>query len=160
MAKKQTAGHGAGHKVVALNRKARHLYQIDDTFEAGLVLTGTEVKSLRQGRASIAEAFAGPIGTELWLSGMHIPPYEQGNVHNVEPARRRKLLLHRREIDKLLGAATRKGYTIVPMAVYFKAGKAKIELGLGRGKNLYDKRQDLKQKDQKRDMDRALKGDE
>lgn len=158
--KKRTSAHGQGRKIVARNRKARHLFHIEDVFEAGLVLKGTEVKSLRQGRASIAEAFAAPVGTELWLSGMHIPPYEHGNINNVDPVRPRKLLLHRREIDRLLGSASRKGYTIVPLAVYFVGGKAKVELGLGRGKKLYDKREDMKRRDQERDMDRAMKGGE
>lgn len=142
-------------KVVCQNRKARHLYHLEDRFEAGLVLTGTEVKSLRAGRASLVEAYARPVGEELFIHGFHIPPYEAGNRHNVDPVRPRKLLLHRREIDKLIGAATRKGFALVPLRVYFKNGRAKIEIALGRGKKDYDKRQDLKRREQELEMRRA-----
>lgn len=144
-----------GRKNVCVYRKARHLYHIDETFEAGLVLKGTEVKSLRQGKGSIAEAFAQPSGNEIFLVNCHIQPYEMGNIHNPEPTRSRKLLLHRREIDKLIEAVSRKGYTIVPLAIYFRGGVAKIEIGLGRGKKLYDKREAMKKRDQERDMQRA-----
>ena len=144
-------------KTVCRNRKARYTYHIEDTYEAGLVLTGTEVKSLRAGRASLAESFAVPVGDELYLAGFHIPPYEQGNIHNVEPVRRRKLLLHRREIDRLIGAVSRKGYTLVPLSVYFKKGLAKVEIAVARGKKLYDKREDVKRRDHEREMDRALR---
>jgi SsrA-binding protein len=146
-------------KVVAKNRKARHEFHIDEVFEAGLVLTGTEVKSLRGGKGSIAEAYVQPIKGELYLSGCHIQPYEQGNVHNVDPVRVRKLLLHKHEIEKLIGAVSRKGYTIVPLQIYFKNGRAKAEIGLARGKKLFDKRQDIKERDQKRDIDRAIRSD-
>lgn len=144
-------------KTVAQNRKARHEYHIDEVFEAGLVLTGTEVKSLRSGKASIVEAYISPASGELWLVGCHIPPYEQGNIHNVDPLRRRKLLLHRREIEKLTGAVSKKGCTIVPLQIYFKKGRAKIEIALARGKKLHDKRQDIKARDQRREIDRALR---
>lgn len=146
-----------GRKIVAQNRKARHEYHIDEVFEAGLVLTGTEVKSLRSGKGSIAEAYVHPVGGELWLSKCHIPPYEHGNIHNVDPVRERKLLLHKREIQKLIGAVSRKGYTIVPLQIYFRQGRAKIEIALARGKKLYDKREDIKRRDQQRDMDRAIR---
>jgi SsrA-binding protein len=149
----------ATKKIVAQNRKARHEFHIEEVFEAGLVLTGTEVKSLRLGKGSIVEAYVQAAGGELWLTGCHIPPYEQGNIHNVDPVRRRKLLLHKREIEKLAGAVSRKGYTIVPLQIYFKNGRAKIEIGLAKGKKLYDKRQDIKERDQKRDIDRAIRSE-
>lgn len=141
-------------KIICQNRKAHFLYAVEDRYEAGLALTGTEVKSLRQGKASIVEAFAQPIGDELYLVNMHIPPYEQGNIYNTDPTRMRKLLLHRREIDQLIGAATRKGYTLVPLSVYFKNGRAKVEIGVGKGKKAFDKREDIKKKDVERDMRR------
>jgi SsrA-binding protein len=146
-----------GIKVVARNRRARHDYQIEDTFEAGLVLTGTEVKSLRAGRASLNEAFAQVSGGELWLHGMHIPEYERGTWTNHEPRRTRKLLLHRKEIDRLASQTAERGFTIVPLSLYFKDGRAKVELGLGRGKRTYDKRHDLAQRDAAREVDRALR---
>lgn len=146
-------------KTVAQNRKARHEYHIDEVFEAGLVLTGTEVKSLRSGKGSIAEAFVHPIGGELWLAKCHIPPYEHGNINNVDPVRERKLLLHKSEIEKLIGAVSRKGFTIVPLQIYFKQGRAKIEIALARGKKLFDKREDIKRRDQQRDIDRAIRSD-
>jgi len=148
--------NAAQRKIVCRNRKARHLYTIEETYEAGLMLTGTEVKSLRQGRGSLAESFAQPVGDELFICGFHIPPYEQGNIQNVDPVRVRKLLLNRREINRLIGAVSRKGYTLVPLAVYFKNGRAKVELAVARGKKLYDKREDLKRRDQQREIDRAL----
>lgn len=169
MADKNGQRHGAGQKkppsrpaskkIVAKNRKARYEFFIEDVFEAGIVLTGTEVKSLRAGKASLAEAFAQPIAGEIWLQNCHIPPYEQGNQFNVDPVRPRKLLLKKREIDKLMSAVSRKGYSIVPMSLYFKNGWAKAEIGLARGKKLYDKRQDLKRKDQERDIRRHLRED-
>lgn len=149
----------AARKIVAQNRKARHEYHIDEVFEAGLVLTGTEVKSLRSGKGSIVEAFVHPAQGELWLSKCHIPPYEHGNIHNVDPVRERKLLLHKKEIEKLIGAFSRKGFTIVPLQIYFKYGRAKIEIALARGKKLYDKREDIKKRDQQRDIDRAIRSD-
>lgn len=148
---------GSAIKVVAQNRKARHEFQIEESFEAGLVLTGTEVKSLRKGQGSIVEAYVQAAEGELWLVGCNIQPYEHGNIHNVDPVRRRKLLLHKAQIEKLVGAVSRKGYAIVPLQIYFKNGRAKVEIGLAKGKKLYDKRQDLKQRDQQREIDRALR---
>src|SRR5579863_406999 len=146
-----------GIKVVARNRRARHDYQIEDTFEAGLVLTGTEVKSLRAGRASLNEAFAQVSGGELWLHGLHIPEYERGTWTNHEPRRTRKLLLHRKEIDRLASQTAERGFTIVPLSLYFSGGRAKVELGVGRGKHTYDKRHDLAERDAAREVDRALR---
>ncbi len=146
-----------GVKVIARNRRARHDYHIEDTFEAGLVLTGTEVKSLRAGRASLAEAFGQFSGGELWLHGLHIPEYAQGTWTNHEPRRTRKLLLHRREIDRLASQVAERGFTIVPLSLYFSGGKAKVELALARGKRTYDKRHDLAQRDAAREVDRALR---
>jgi len=146
-----------GVKVVARNRRARHDYHIEDTFEAGLVLQGTEVKSLRAGRASLNEAFGQVSGGELWLHGLHIPEYERGTWTNHEPRRTRKLLLHRKEIDRLASQAAERGFTIVPLSLYFSGGRAKVELGLGRGKHTYDKRHDLAQRDAAREVDRALR---
>lgn len=145
-----------GERTVCQNRRARHEYAIEETVEAGLVLTGTEVKSLRQGHGSLQEAFAQIKGGEAWVVQFNIPPYEQGNINNVDPVRMRKLLLHRREIERLAQAVERKGYTLVPLKVYFKDGRAKMLLGLGRGKKMHDKREDLKARDQKREMDRAM----
>lgn len=144
-------------KVIARNRRARHDYHIEDTFEAGLVLTGTEVKSLRAGRASLAEAFAQVSGGELWLHGLHIPEYAQGTWTNHEPRRTRKLLLHRKEIDRLASQVAERGFTIVPLSLYFSGGRAKVELALARGKRTYDKRHDLARRDAAREVDRALR---
>jgi SsrA-binding protein len=141
---------------VALNRKARHEFTIDDTFEAGLVLTGTEIKSIRAGKANISNAYARIERGEAWLIGADIAPFEGGNRYNHEPKRTRKLLLHRRQIDELLGRAKAKGQTIVPLKLYITRGKAKIELGLARGKQLHDKRRDIADRDAKRDMARQL----
>jgi SsrA-binding protein len=141
---------------VALNRKARHEFTIDDTFEAGLVLTGTEIKSIRAGKANISNAYARIERGEAWLIGADIAPFEGGNRYNHEPKRTRKLLLHRRQIDELLGRAKAKGQTIVPMRLYIIRGKAKIELGLARGKQLHDKRRDIADRDSKRDVARQL----
>jgi SsrA-binding protein len=146
-----------GVKVVARNRRARHDYHIEDTIEAGLVLTGTEVKSLRAGRASLNEAYGQFTGDELWLHGLHIPEYAQGTWTNHEPRRTRKLLLHRKEIDRLASQVAERGFTIVPLSLYFSGGKAKVELALARGKRTYDKRHDLAQRDAAREVDRALR---
>jgi SsrA-binding protein len=143
--------------VVARNRRARHDYHIEDTVEAGLVLTGTEVKSLRAGRASLNEAFAEVTDGEMWLHGLHIPEYTQGTWNNHEPRRTRKLLLHRKEIDRLASQVAERGFTIVPLSLYFSGGRAKVELALARGKRAYDKRQDLAQRDAAREVDRALR---
>jgi SsrA-binding protein len=145
-----------GRKMIAQNRKARHDYHIDDIIEAGLVLTGTEVKSLRAGRASLVDGFAEVLDNEVWLLGVHIPEYTQGTWNNHTPRRRRKLLLNRREIDRLASRVAERGLTIVPLALYFKDGKAKIEIGLGRGKKNYDKRQDLARRDADREVARAM----
>ena len=146
-----------GVKVIARNRRARHDYHIEDTIEAGLVLTGTEVKSLRAGRASLTEAFAQVSGDELWLHGLHIPEYAQGTWTNHDPRRTRKLLLHRKEIDRLASQVAERGFTIVPLSLYFSGGKAKVELALARGKRTYDKRHDLARRDAAREVDRALR---
>lgn len=145
-------------RTIAENRKARRDYAIGDTFEAGLVLTGTEVKSLRQGRADIAEAYASEQGGEMILVNSHIPEYSGGNQFNHEPRRQRKLLLHRREMEKLKGATQRQGFTIVPLKLYFnQRGYAKVLLGLGKGKREIDKRQDVKTRDWNRQKSRLLR---
>jgi SsrA-binding protein len=144
-------------KVIANNRRARHEYHIEESFEAGLALTGTEVKALRQGRASLTEAYARVEGDEVWLHHLHIPPYDAGNIFNHEPMRRRKLLLHRRQIDRLAGRAAQKGYTIVPLRLYFTRGRAKIEIALARGKKLYDKREAIGRREAGREAQRAVK---
>ncbi len=146
-----------GRKVIARNRRARFDYRIEDTYEAGLVLTGTEVKSLRAGRASLTDGFAQISDGEVWLHNVHIPQYTQGTWTNHEPRRTRKLLLHRKEIEKLSSRTAEQGLTLVPLSLYFKDGKAKVELGLGRGKRTYDKRHDLASRDAAREMDRALR---
>ncbi len=145
-----------GRKVIAQNRKAWRDYRIDDTFEAGLVLSGTEVKSLRAGRASLVDGFAEVQDNEVWLHGVHIPQYTQGTWTNHEPRRRRKLLMHRQEIDKLAARVAERGLTIVPLSLYFKDGRAKVEIGLGRGKRSYDKRQDMARRDADREVARAM----
>ena len=145
-----------GRKLVAQNRKARHDYHVEDTWEAGLVLTGTEVKSLRAGRASLVDGYAVIRDGEAWLRGVHIPEYTEGTWNNHEPRRERKLLLHRTEIVRLIGKTKESGLTIVPLALYFKDGKAKVEIALARGKRAYDKRQALAEKQSKREAERAL----
>lgn len=144
-------------KLVANNKKAYHDFFIEEKYEAGLVLHGTEVKSLRMGKCSIKEAFIRIDKGEAFVYGMNISPYEKGNIFNRDPLRAKKLLLHKAEINKLLGAIAEKGYTLVPLQVYFKDGKAKIEIGLARGKKLYDKRQDIAKKDLKREHEREFK---
>lgn len=145
-----------GQKVVASNRKARHDYHLEDVFEAGLVLTGTEVKSLRAGRASLIDGFGTIDGGEAWLENVHIPEYTQGTWNNHNTRRRRKMLLNRDEIDKLAGKIKESGYTLVPLSLYFKDGRAKVEIALGRGKKDYDKRQSLKEAQDKREVARAV----
>jgi SsrA-binding protein len=142
---------------IAKNRRARFDYEILDTWEAGIVLTGTEVKSLRNGKAQINDAFGIVKDGEVWLINMHIAPYEQGNRFNHEATRTRKLLLHAKEIKKLIGAVERQGLTLIALEIYFKHGRAKIRLGLGKGKKLHDKRADLKEKDDKREIARSFK---
>ena len=144
-------------KLVANNKKAYHDYFVDEKYEAGLSLHGTEVKSLRLGKCSIKEAFIRIENGEVYVYGMHISPYEKGNIFNKDPLRVRKLLLHNYEIDKLFGKIKEKGFTIVPLQVYFRDGKAKIEIGLCRGKKLYDKRQDIAKKDQRREAEKEFK---
>ncbi|MEO3746354.1 SsrA-binding protein SmpB [Plantactinospora sp. B5E13] len=144
-----------GRKVVASNRKARHDYAILDTYEAGMALTGTEVKSLRAGRASLVDAFAQERDGEIYLHGMHIPEYAQGTWTNHEPRRTRKLLLNRQEIIRLIGKLRESGLTLVPLSVYFSDGWAKVEIGLAKGKKAYDKRQDLAKRDADREIQRV-----
>ncbi|TVR10995.1 MAG: SsrA-binding protein SmpB [Salinarimonadaceae bacterium] len=151
-------GSTNAHRVVADNRKARFHYEIVDTYEAGIALTGTEVKSLRTGKATIGESYAGPSGEELFLFNSYIPEYLQANRFNHEPKRPRKLIMHRREIDKLIGATQREGFTVVPLKIYFnERGRAKVELGLGRGKKLHDKREADKQRTWNRDKARIMR---
>jgi len=145
-----------GRKTIAQNRRARHEYDILDTYEAGLVLTGTEVKSLRQGRASLVDGFAQVENGEVWLHNVHIPEYVEGTWTNHTPRRKRKLLLHRGEIEKLVGKTKEGGLTLVPLALYWKDGRAKIEVALARGRKNYDKRAALAEKDAKRDMARIM----
>jgi SsrA-binding protein len=147
-----------GRKLIAQNKKARHDYHILDTYEAGLVLTGTEVKSLRQGEGSIAESYATVDGEEVWLINSHIPEYSHGNRLNHQPRRARKLLLKNREIAKLQGAVARQGLTLVPLSIYFNGrGRAKVELALARGKKVHDKRETVKERDWKREQQRLLR---
>ncbi|HEY7144063.1 MAG TPA: SsrA-binding protein SmpB [Streptosporangiaceae bacterium] len=146
-----------GKKIVARNRRARYDYHIEDVIEAGLVLTGTEVKSLRAGRASLTDGFGQVDDHEAWLHGVHIPQYTQGTWTNHEPRRTRKLLLHRKEIDRLAAATAERGLTLVPLSLYFKDGRAKVELAVARGKRTYDKRHDLARRDAAREVDRALR---
>ena len=142
---------------IAKNRRARHDYQILDTWEAGIVLTGSEVKSLRDGKANISDAYGIVNNGEVHLLNLHISPYEKASHFNHEPTRTRKLLLHRREIRKMIGAVERQGLTLVPLELYFKKGMVKVALGLGRGKKLYDKRADEKKRDDDREMQRAVR---
>ena len=145
-----------GRKLIAQNKKARHDYFIEDVYECGLVLTGTEVKSLRAGRASLIDGFAMVIDGELWLSGVHIPEYTEGTWTNHTPRRDRKLLLHKKEITKLIGKTKESGLTLIPMSLYFKDGKAKIELGLAKGKKAHDKRAALMEREAGREIAREM----
>ncbi|KDR93900.1 SsrA-binding protein [Peptoclostridium litorale DSM 5388] len=145
-----------GKKILATNKKARHDYFIEEVYECGIELKGTEVKSIRAGRINLKEGFASVDNAEVFLKQVHISPYEQGNIHNVDPVRVRKLLLHKHEIRKLIGAIKEKGYSLVPLSVYLKRGKVKVEIGLAKGKKLYDKRQDLAKKDAQRRIQREL----
>ncbi|MBO5292549.1 MAG: SsrA-binding protein SmpB [Lachnospiraceae bacterium] len=144
-------------KLVANNKKAYHDYFIEEKYETGVVLHGTEVKSLRMGKCSIKEAFIRIENGEVFVYGMHISPYEKGNIFNRDPLRVKKLLMHKQEIHKLAGKMAEKGYTLVPLQVYFKDGRAKVEIGLAKGKKLYDKRQDIAKKDQRREVEREFK---
>ena len=144
-------------KLIANNKKADHDFFIDDTFEAGVSLHGTEVKSLRMGKCSIKEAFVRIENGEVFVYGMHISPYEKGNIFNKDPLRVKKLLMHRYEINKLMGKIKEKGFTLVPLKVYFKGSLVKVEIGLARGKKLYDKREDIAKKDQRREAEKEFK---
>lgn len=144
-------------KLIAQNKKARHDYFIEQTYEAGIVLAGTEVKSLRMGKCSIKESFIKNNNGELFILNMHISPYEKGNIFNKDPLRTRKLLLHKFEINKIQGAVTQKGYTIVPLRVYLKGSLVKVEIGIAKGKKLYDKRHDIAKKDQRREAEKQFK---
>ena len=149
----------AGEHTVATNRRARHDYHIEETFEVGMVLTGAEVKSLRSGRASLSDAYGRVTGNELWVENLHIPPYEHGtSQRGYEPKRPRKLLLHRREIARLIGKTAERGLTLVPMRLYFVRGLAKLELGLGRGKRQYEKRRAIANREPRREMERGMSG--
>jgi SsrA-binding protein len=145
------------YKLIANNKKAYHDYFIEDTYEAGITLVGTEVKSLRMGKCSIKESFIKIEKGQVYVYGMHISPYEKGNIFNKDPLRVRKLLLHKQEIRKLTGQLSTKGYTLVPLKVYFRGSLAKMEIGLARGKKLYDKRQDIAKKDQRREAEKDFK---
>jgi len=145
----------ARERAVATNRRARHDYHIEETYEAGLVLTGSEVKSLRAGRASLAEAFARVADGEVWVEGLHIAPYEQASDRGHEPRRPRKLLLRREEIEGLIGKTQERGFTLVPLRLYFARGLAKLEIGLGRGKRQFEKRQAIAEREHRREMERA-----
>ncbi|MCF8018702.1 MAG: SsrA-binding protein [Firmicutes bacterium HGW-Firmicutes-2] len=147
------------YKIIAQNKKAYHDYFIDETYEAGMVLAGTEVKSLRLGKGSIKESFVRVMDGEIFVTNMHITPYEKGNIFNKDPMRTRKLLLNRYEINKIMGAVAIKGYTIMPLKIYLKKGRMKMEIGLARGKKLHDKRQDIAKKDQKRMAEKQFKVD-
>ncbi|MFQ5798517.1 MAG: SsrA-binding protein SmpB [Bacteroidota bacterium] len=144
-------------KVVVTNRKARHEYSILDTFETGIALKGTEVKSLRQGKGNLQDSYAVIQRGEVWLVGMHIGPYEHGNINNHEPRRERKLLLHKREIRRLIGNVSEKGKTLIPLRVYFRSGIAKVELGIARGKKSYDKRESIKKREIERELERQYR---
>ncbi len=145
-----------GQNVVATNRKARHDYTIEDTYEAGMVLSGTEVKSLRQGRASLVDGYAFLEGGEAWLDAVHIPEYGQGTWTNHPPRRKRKLLLHKQELIKISHKTKEGGYTLIPLKIYFKDGRAKVEIAVAKGKKEYDKRQTLRERQDKRESDRAM----
>ena len=151
------AKDNSGKKLVANNKKVFHDFFLEETFEAGISLAGTEVKSLRAGKCSIKEAFIRIENGEVIIYGMHISPYEKGNIFNKDPLRPKKLLLHKKEIQKLLGKIAQQGYTIVPVEVHFKGGLVKVEIALARGKKLYDKRQDIAKKDMKREAERDFK---
>lgn len=159
MARRQKkADKGAGGNVIAVNRRARHDYFIEDRLEAGIELQGWEVRSLRSGRAQVAEAYVVLKGGQAWLIGAHVPPLPSASTHIVpDPTRTRRLLLHRHEIDRLIGATERRGYTVVPLQLYWKRGRAKLEIGLARGKRKHDKREAEKQKDWEREKQRLLR---
>ncbi len=144
-------------KLIAKNPTAKHNYFIEDTIETGIVLSGTEIKSIRNGKVNLKDSYAGIKDGEVYIYHMHISPYEHGNIYNKDPLRDRKLLLHDREIAKLMGFIKQKGYTLIPVSLYFKGNLVKLELGIGKGKKLYDKRQDIAKKDAQREIDRQMK---
>jgi len=144
-------------KTVAQNKKARHDFFIEETYEAGIELTGTEVKSIRLGKVNLRDSYAYIKNSEVFISGMHVSPYEKGNIFNQDPLRDRRLLLHKYEINKLIGYTQQKGLTLVPLQVYFKSGRVKVELAVAKGKKLFDKRQDIAARDAKREIDRRIK---
>lgn len=143
-------------KIIAKNRKATHEYFIEETYEAGIVLSGTEVKSIRQGKVNIKESFASIDNGEAYINGMHISPYEQGNIYNKDPLRKRKLLLHKKEIRKLIGYTSQQGYSLIPLNVYLKNGLVKLEIAIGKGKKLYDKRHDIAKRDAQRRIQKHM----
>ncbi len=145
------------NKIIAKNPVARHNYEIEDTIETGIVLSGTEIKSIRNGKVNLKESYAGIRNGEVYIYSMHISPYEHGNIYNKDPLRDRKLLLTKREINKLIGKIQTKGYSLIPVSLYFKGNLVKVELGIGKGKKLYDKREDIAKKDAQRKIMRALK---
>ena len=148
----------SGIKILATNKKARHEYFIDETYECGIELKGTEVKSIRAGRVNLKEGYASVDNSEVFLKQVHISPYEQGNIYNTDPVRVRKLLLHKYEIRKLIGATTIKGYSLIPLKMYLKNGRVKVEIGLAKGKKLWDKRQEMAKKDAQRRIEREFTG--
>jgi SsrA-binding protein len=152
------AGEGSERKVIATNRKARHEYEVLDRFEAGIALLGPEVKSLRAGKASLTDAYAAIRGREVFLVGVHIGPYPQAGRANAEPRRERKLLLHRAEIERLRGRVAERGFTLIPLQLYFKDGRAKVELGVARGRRRYDKREAIRRRETDRELRRAARG--
>lgn len=143
-------------KIVSKNRKARHEYFIEEVYEAGIALSGTEVKSIRKGKVNIKESYASIDNGEAYINGMHISPYEQGNIYNKDPLRKRKLLLHKGEIRKLIGYTSQQGYSLIPLSIYFKNGLVKLEIAIAKGKKLYDKRHDIAKKDAKRRMEKYM----
>lgn len=147
----------ANMKTIAQNKKARHDYFVDETYEAGIELCGTEVKSLRAGRVNLKDSWCSIVDGEIFVNGMHISPYEQGNIFNRDPMRVRKLLMHKKEILKLYGTVKQTGYSLIPISLYFKDSKVKLQVGLCKGKKLYDKRADMAERSAKRDMERAIK---
>ena len=145
------------HRTIAQNRKAYHDYFVEESMEAGIELCGTEVKALRQGKANLKDAWCGVQGGELWIHGLHISPYEQGNIFNRDPVRKRRLLMHKREITRLLSMAKEDGMALIPLSLYFKGSRVKVQVGICKGKKLYDKRDAMAARDAKRDVDRAMK---
>lgn len=147
----------ANMKTIAQNKKARHDYFVEETYEAGIELCGTEIKSLRAGRVNLKDSWCSIVDGEIFVNGMHISPYEQGNIFNRDPMRVRKLLMHKKEILKLYGTVKQTGYSLIPISLYFKDSKVKLQVGLCKGKKLYDKRADMAERSAKRDMERAIK---